>query len=937
MAPIDPERLKSILEEYSSGFPELRADLDERIRSVREFDGVAEVAFEARGGLRPSVLPEMEALRVPGREIAPERIVALTQGVRPVLAIRDNQATTRFVGPENEAWRQKIEASRAILDSVIPAVGRIELTNSELCWAGTGWLIDDEIIVTNRHVVEVFSRMDSAGRFTFKPGFVSGAISSNIDFMEEEDRADRNEHPIESVFWVSDEDDVAFLRVSRASAGPPLPKPILLSDGIAVGRLIAAIGYPARDPTIPDQELVRRVFGDVYEKKRLAPGKVMSVDEELLRHDCSTLGGNSGSVLVDLETGKAVGLHYGGYLDDSANVAVPARRLSELLDLAKRVGVSSIESPSVDRGVKTAPPASDAQTLNFELRVPIQLSVLMGVPSLVLPVSGQPTAVAPAQSLDKAAELAWEQLRALPGVIDVRAGYRLKRGWITDEPAIVVTVSAKMSSAELTQANMAPLPATFLGLAVDVRTAAVADQLSALGVSIATERPARPGAYVEPPGFDDPNSGMALQRVKDRMQAIFHVSPDSGFPNLKLFLERVKQSLSATIYEWDAEHISQAIEDAILPDGRLLMVTQRRGVGGRDATEEAVNDMSERIGESFSHAYAPVTGQKRLFAGFYHIKVASRDDEEFWLSSGNWKNSGQPDIDPASEDATSVSPLREYNREWHAIVAHSGLATLFRRYIEYDFNEAGRVAADIDTEAVAIPDADLFVSLLPETVAEVPRRIRYFDPLRLDEELDIQPLLTPDRNVRGQRMFIAAATEMIQRATRSVYVQNQSLAYSGDDNPEMIKFLAALRDKQNEGLDVRIIFRDARDFPGPDGPQDQARLLERLQEFGFDVSADCIKLQRKCHTKGIIVDSREVMLGSQNLTNGGALFNRDASLLVRSASVARYFEDIFIHDWENLAHNNAEERVRGIRLASPGEVAPPGFERVRLSALARAG
>ena len=45
----------------------------------------------------------------------------------------------------------------------------------------------------------------------------------------------------------------------------------------------------------------------------------------------------------------------------------------------------------------------------------------------------------------------------------------------------------------------------------------------------------------------------------------------------------------------------------------------------------------------------------------------------------------------------------------------------------------------------------------------------------------------------------------------------------------------------------------------------------------------------RCHTKAIIVDppdaahpdSGEVLFGSHNLTNTGALFNRDASLLVR--------------------------------------------------------
>ena len=44
-----------------------------------------------------------------------------------------------------------------------------------------------------------------------------------------------------------------------------------------------------------------------------------------MRHDCSTLGGNSGSVVLSLETGEAVGLHFAGRFLE-ANFAVPSTR-----------------------------------------------------------------------------------------------------------------------------------------------------------------------------------------------------------------------------------------------------------------------------------------------------------------------------------------------------------------------------------------------------------------------------------------------------------------------------------------------------------------------------------------------------------------------------------------------------------------------------------
>ena len=75
------------------------------------------------------------------------------------------------------------------------------------------------------------------------------------------------------------------------------------------------------------------------------------------------------------------------------------------------------------------------------------------------------------------------------------------------------------------------------------------------------------------------------------------------------------------------------------------------------------------------------------------------------------------------------------------------------------------------------------------------------------------------------------------------------------------------------------------------------------------------------------------MLGSHNLTNQGSLFNRDASLLVRDAEVAKYFEKIFLFDWNNLATQETDELVGGMRVASPGEATPAGFRRVSLAEL----
>lgn len=913
------------LKKYATRDPELHKELTAKI-APPSTELVAHAMQHA--GMAPE-----EALTADDGGVTPQGVsVAETivrPNARPVLVIRDNRATIEAIGPDSEVWASRIQAAQGNLDRVIPAVGRVEVGNNrDFPWVGTGWLVANDIIVTNRHVAREFGQRGTAG-FTFRVGTNGGPMTSRVDFLEEVQRSAALEYPIVTILWIApaSEPDVAFLRIVRPPAMPVLARPIGLATSVTEDEFIAAIGYPARDPRVPDQDLVRRVFGDVYEKKRLAPGQVMSVKPDEVEHDCSTLGGNSGSALVRLGTGEAVGLHFSG-LFMQANFAVAAPKVRELLQRVRQgelPGAAVVKTQGQGAAVTPVAPVTLAPTptatpgtYTIQLQIPIEITVRVG--GVTLPSDGRVAPVAPSAGggdpLDNALRAAKEAVAGDPDVIDVRLGYRFKRGWITDERVVVVEVRNKLSSAELAASGKRPLPPQILGIGVDVRTAALMDQLEHLGVDLeALEARAKPGLYHEPPN-------LSLDRVKEPMKALFHVSPDSGFPNLKAFLGRVKRHLTATMYEWDPNHISDAIEAAMARSGHsLTMVTQRKG------TEEAVDDMQRRLGGKFRHVWASV-GAGRLIPSAYHIKVASRDGEEFWLSSGNWKDSNQADINPAGDHTTGIAPLRGHNREWHAIIRHPKLAALFQSYIEFDFAEAQRVPVPEGIE-VALPDVFVPEEAFMEA-AEARVQVQYFDPLPIDRELDVQPLLTPDRDARGHRLFMTHALEMVEGARRKVYVQNQSFNLLADNADEFETFFGALRDKQKAGLDVRVIFRDGREFSAANGAKQQ-QLLEHLKDFGIDT--DFVRVQRKCHTKGIIVDSAEVMLGSHNLTNEGSLFNRDASLRVRDADVAQYFEKIFLFDWEVLAAQESDELVGGIRIANPGEETPAGFRRVSVAEL----
>ena len=116
---------------------------------------------------------------------------------------------------------------------------------------------------------------------------------------------------------------------------------------------VAVIGYPMMDfrtNNIPEQ---MTVFRGIFGRKRVAPGFLKGFATanskygpvEAVVHDSSTLGGNSGSAIVDLTSGLVVGLHCGGaYLQ--ANYGVPSWELA-LDPQITNLGVTFADLPGV--------------------------------------------------------------------------------------------------------------------------------------------------------------------------------------------------------------------------------------------------------------------------------------------------------------------------------------------------------------------------------------------------------------------------------------------------------------------------------------------------------------------------------------------------------------------------------------------------------------
>jgi phosphatidylserine/phosphatidylglycerophosphate/cardiolipin synthase-like enzyme len=72
---------------------------------------------------------------------------------------------------------------------------------------------------------------------------------------------------------------------------------------------------------------------------------------------------------------------------------------------------------------------------------------------------------------------------------------------------------------------------------------------------------------------------------------------------------------------------------------------------------------------------------------------------------------------------------------------------------------------------------------------------------------------------------------------------------------------------------------------------------EKMKTIGVDLTAN-IGLQPDVHNKGFVIDSEIAVVSSQNFSPAGAQTNRDAGVILEHAGIAKYFETVFIADWQ---------------------------------------
>lgn len=312
-----------------------------------------------------------------GTEAPPERVeaglevIVETDGSRPAFLVRED-AIVLDSSPAG-AWTELLTdvIRQDAIEAVLRAVGRIDFDHPLRSFAGTGWLIAPDLVATNRHVAQLFVDFGAEGGPRIDP-----ARAPRLDFGHElNGRASVGVRPLTELVFCGpkpippvgvDHDalDLAVFRLGAAAPPDRAPARLTIARGEQFGTpqtQVFIAGYPGPPPR-PDilgrvsdtDRILRLLFGKLWGFKRLAPGEVMvpALGPRTLLHDATTLGGNSGSLVMGLDTAPAVtGIHYGGsWGSDRANWShllaavmdeegLPGLRHGTLGDLCRAEGV----------------------------------------------------------------------------------------------------------------------------------------------------------------------------------------------------------------------------------------------------------------------------------------------------------------------------------------------------------------------------------------------------------------------------------------------------------------------------------------------------------------------------------------------------------------------------------------------------------------------
>jgi len=349
------------------------------------------------------------------------------------------------------------------------------------------------------------------------------------------------------------------------------------------------------------------------------------------------------------------------------------------------------------------------------------------------------------------------------------------------------------------------------------------------------------------------------------VDGVAFTAPDCSLEVYEDAVESAGDTILVNVYEFTSPGMAQDLLDARSRGVEVTVLLEGGPVGGISDEEQGIIGILRGGGIPVSL----MTSDDRVHAPyrFDHAKFMVIDAAMVLVTSENFKANGFPE------------PGLSGNRGWGIVLEHPGVAGYFREVYSYDAGGAWAVPAGGSGE---YGDGQISPAYQTE-----------FSPIRFTNATVI-PVVAPDTSHLVEDL-ISQAEESVD--IEQAYITNQS---DGSFNPFLDCALQAAR----RGVRVRVLLDSY--YYNTEGEEDNDELVAVLTTLArreqIPLEARCADLAgnnlEKIHTKGVIVDRKQVLVSSINWNTNSPTFNREAGVIIDHPEVGDYFSRVFEDDWE---------------------------------------
>lgn len=407
-----------------------------------------------------------------------------------------------------------------------------------------------------------------------------------------------------------------------------------------------------------------------------------------------------------------------------------------------------------------------------------------------------------------------------------------------------------------------------------------------------------------------------------RAKVLATSAPDNNYRAFIDALGSAKKSILVSVYQLTNPRIAEALIAAKKRGVVVKVWLEGSPVGGIPDKERHVADKLSKAGIPVHFLISSGKEKIRPRYRFDHSKYTIIDSKRVIIGTENYGRTGVP-VHPSFG-----------NRGWMIHIENKRLVRQLQAVWDHDYRPGEmRDVRSVDyktDDGLGLPYKDPNFKLKDTITRGLYRDIK--EPREVVGKMGLELVLSPDTSLNENSALIG----LIHRAKKVLYIQQNSIrrkwgarSNSQAETPDLPyeAVIAAAR----RGVKTRVLLDGTwYNVQGDDDRDndDVARQLNKIaREEGLDLEAKVINLEttalKKIHAKGIIVDDREVFVGSINWTENSFKGNREVGVIVTHPEVADYYGDLFRRDWAASRIYRVDAAKKLVVRATPSKKGKP--------------